>query len=197
MMASSSALGRRADRQLGAVVEQDPELVNVVDGLAGRSANACRRSCCRSCRRDCSGCASRDRGRTSGDAARPRLRSVSRMTPGCTRAMRFSKSISRMRFMYFVKSSTTATLQLWPARLVPAPRARIGAPNDRHDGDRRANVVFVSWNDDADGNLAVVRGVGRVQARGCRDRSAPRRGRLAEARDRARRPVRTCRWVCA
>src|SRR5258707_9174237 len=30
--------------------------------------------------------------------------------------------------MYFVKSSTTATLQLCPARLVPAPRGKIGAP---------------------------------------------------------------------
>src|SRR5688572_24956465 len=61
-----------------------------------------------------------------------RARSVSRITPGCTRAIRCSTSISRIRFMYLVKSSTTATLQLWPARLVPEPRARIGAPNDRH-----------------------------------------------------------------
>src|SRR5258707_1282961 len=30
--------------------------------------------------------------------------------------------------MYFVKSSTTATLQLCPARLVPAPRGKFGAP---------------------------------------------------------------------
>ena len=34
--------------------------------------------------------------------------------------------------MYFVKSSTTATLQHWPARLVPAPRGSTGAPNCRH-----------------------------------------------------------------
>ena len=34
--------------------------------------------------------------------------------------------------MYFVKSSTTATLQHWPARLVPAPRGSTGASNARH-----------------------------------------------------------------
>src|SRR5205814_8785290 len=51
-----------------------------------------------------------------------RLLSVSSTTPGCTRANRLSASSSRMAFMHLVKSSTTATLQHWPARLVPAPR---------------------------------------------------------------------------
>ena len=34
--------------------------------------------------------------------------------------------------MYFEKSRTTATLQHWPARLVPPPRESTGAPNSRH-----------------------------------------------------------------
>ena len=34
--------------------------------------------------------------------------------------------------MRLVKSSTTATLQHWPARLVPAPLGSSGAPNFRH-----------------------------------------------------------------
>ena len=39
---------------------------------------------------------------------------------------------SRIWFIYFVKSNTTATLQHWPAKLVPAPRARTGAPYFLH-----------------------------------------------------------------
>ena len=50
-------------------------------------------------------------------------RSVSSTMPGSTRAERASRSISSTRFMYFEKSITTATLQHWPARLVPPPRA--------------------------------------------------------------------------
>ena len=60
--------------------------------------------------------------------ASARLLSESRTTPGSTRANRRSGSISRIRFMYFVKSSTTATLQHWPARLVPAPLGSTGTP---------------------------------------------------------------------
>ena len=33
--------------------------------------------------------------------------------------------------MYFEKSRMTATLQHWPARLVPAPRDSTGAPYSR------------------------------------------------------------------
>ncbi len=33
--------------------------------------------------------------------------------------------------MYLEKSSTTALLQHWPARLVPPPRPRMGAPCSR------------------------------------------------------------------
>ena len=65
--------------------------------------------------------------------------------------------------MYFVKSSTTATLQLWPARLVPEPRASIGALERSAHGDRGAHVFFVAWHDNANGYLPVVRGVGGVQ----------------------------------
>ncbi len=65
--------------------------------------------------------------------------------------------------MYFVKSNTTATLQHWPARLVPPPRDSIGAPCSRHTAHRRDDIVFVAGNDDADGHLAVVGAVGRVE----------------------------------
>ena len=61
------------------------------------------------------------------------------------------------------KSSTTATLQHWPARTVPPPRVRTGAPCSRHDRDRRDDVVDGRGNDDADRHLAVVGGVGRVE----------------------------------
>ena len=63
--------GRRADRQLGAVVEQNRRARARCRRSCRRSASACRTSCCRSCRRGCSGCASTDPGRTSADAARP------------------------------------------------------------------------------------------------------------------------------
>ena len=67
----------------------------------------------------------------SGPNVRPwpsaAARSASRTTPGSTRAVRASGSISTMRARYFEQSSTTATLQHWPARLVPPPRGRIGA----------------------------------------------------------------------
>ena len=65
--------------------------------------------------------------------------------------------------MYFVKSKTTATLQHWPARLVPAPRGSTGAPNWRQAATRRDDVVGVARDDEADRNLAVVGGVGGVE----------------------------------
>ena len=45
--------------------------------------------------------------------------------------------------MYLVKSSTTATLQHWPARLVPAPRGSTGAPKLRQAATA-ATTSFVS-----------------------------------------------------
>src|SRR5882762_578451 len=88
-----------------------------------------------------------------------RLRKASRTTPGCTRANFCAVSISRMRFMYFVKSSTTATLQHWPARLVPAPRGSTGAPNLRH----AATVATTSWSSRGTTNPMVIWRVCGVQ----------------------------------
>ena len=79
------------------------------------------------------------------------------------RESRWTGSISRIRFMYFVKSSTTATLQHWPARLVPAPRGRTGAPYCAARRHRRDHIVGVARDDEADRNLAVVGAVGRVE----------------------------------
>ena len=67
------------------------------------------------------------------------------------------------RCRYFEKSMTTATLQHWPARLVPPPR----------DEDRRAviaadatvadHVVDRARDHHADRELAVVRAVGGIE----------------------------------
>ena len=74
-----------------------------------------------------------------------------------------SGSSSTMRFRYFDMSRTTATLQHWPARLVPAPRGRMGAP-----ASRQARMVATTSSQrprdhHADRHLPVVRGVGRVE----------------------------------
>jgi hypothetical protein len=45
---------------------------------------------------------------------------------------RRSPSIERIRWRYFIVSMTTATLQHWPARLVPAPRESTGTSWRRH-----------------------------------------------------------------
>src|ERR1051325_3962505 len=58
-------------------------------------------------------------------AARRRSSST---TPGSTRAVFATGSIASTRFRYFEKSSTTATLQHCPQRLVPPPRGSTGAP---------------------------------------------------------------------
>ena len=65
--------------------------------------------------------------------------------------------------MYFVKSSTTATLQHCPARLVPAPRGSTGAPYLPARRHGRDHVVGVARHDEADRHLAVVRAVGGVE----------------------------------
>src|SRR5579862_3583209 len=59
---------------------------------------------------------------------RARLRSSSHTVPGSTRAQRSRVFTSSTPCMYFDQSSTMATLQHWPARLVPPPRDRTGAP---------------------------------------------------------------------
>ena len=77
-------------------------------------------------------------------------------------------------------SITTATLQHWPARLVPPPRDRMGAPNR---GTRRSSPAHRlcgagSRPPSAPGGSSSHRW---RKARGCRDRSGPRRrpGRAA------------------
>ena len=45
--------------------------------------------------------------------------------------------------MYLEKSITTATLQHWPARLVPVPRPVIGAPSFRHISTAR--TTSATW----------------------------------------------------
>ena len=57
-----------------------------------------------------------------------RVQHDSRLDAGATAAL---GSSSMTECMYFEKSMTTATLQHCPARLVPPPRERIGAPNSR------------------------------------------------------------------
>src|SRR5262249_49142374 len=56
------------------------------------------------------------------------LRRSSRTQPGWTVPSLPSGSMRRTWCMYLEKSITTATLQHWPARLVPQPRPRTGAP---------------------------------------------------------------------
>src|SRR5208283_5056357 len=71
----------------------------------------------------------------SGPNVRPylpaALRRSSRTQPGRTRAILRTASISRISLTYLLQSSTIAVLQHCPARLVPAPRERMGAPNSR------------------------------------------------------------------
>ena len=101
-------------------------------------------------------------------------RSSSQTVPGSTRAQRSARFISSTPCMYFDQSMTTATLQHWPARLVPPPRESTGAPNSPAGGDRLHHVFLRLGNDDADRHLAVVRGVDRIHAPCCRRRSGPR-----------------------
>jgi hypothetical protein len=68
-----------------------------------------------------------------------------------------------MPFMYLEKSRMTAALQPWPASEVPAPRERMGASNWRQMGDGGDDVGFVARDDEADGDVAVVGGVGGVE----------------------------------
>ena len=78
------------------------------------------------------------------------------------------------RCRYFEKSITTATLQHWPARLVPPPRERTGASCARQSSIVVDDVVDRPRDDDADRHLAVVRAVGGVQrARARSKRTSP------------------------
>ena len=68
-----------------------------------------------------------------------------------------------MRFRYFEQSNTTATLQHWPARLVPPPRARMGAPKPAAGCDGRHHVVNRFGHDNADRHLTIVGAIGGVE----------------------------------
>lgn len=59
----------------------------------------------------------------------------------------------------------TAALQPWPAREVPAPREK-GRVEASAEGDGGDDVGFVEREDYADGDVAVVGGVGGVEGFG-------------------------------
>ena len=58
---------------------------------------------------------------------------------------------------------TTAALQDWPHKLVPAPRESTGAPVMTAQFDRFYDLLRRAGEDNANRNLAVIRGVGRVE----------------------------------
>ncbi len=129
------------------------------------SAHARRRSCCRSCRRNSSDCAWQDRGPRSADCCSLHGRGRA------TRRRRFPAErapsarcvfTSSTPCMYFDQSITMATLQHWPARLVPPPRDSTGAPNFRAGSNRLHHILFRLRNHDADWYLAIVGGVHRI-----------------------------------
>ena len=176
MMDVELCLRRRADGQLGAVVEQNPQLVDVVDGLAGeqrvRAAGVVADHAAER--------AAAVRRRIGTERQVVRLGAAAQRIEHDARAARAQCAspglISRIRFMYFVKSSTTATLQHCPARLVPGAAREHRRAETSGTPPRGAHIVFdVARHDEADGNLAVVRCVASRTARGCRDRSGPRR----------------------
>jgi hypothetical protein len=68
-----------------------------------------------------------------------------------------------MAFMYFEKSRMTAALHACPASEVPAPRVRMGALCLRQRATVAMTSCFVAWDDEADGDVAIVRGVGGVE----------------------------------
>ena len=108
----------------------------------------------------------------AGSGAKVRLnfsassRTRSSTMPGWTLTVRLTVSIASMPFMYLEKSRMTAKLQPWPAREVPAPRVRMGASKRRQSGDGVDYVLFIVRDDDADGDVAVVGGVGGVEGVG-------------------------------
>ena len=85
------------------------------------------------------------------------------MQPGSTRAVRASGSMSMTWCRWREKSMQTATLQPWPARLVPPPRATIGASCSRQMRTASTTSSPDARIDDADRHLAIVGGIGRVE----------------------------------
>ena len=97
-----------------------------------------------------------------------------------------SGSSARSRFMYFEKSSTTATLQALARQAGAA-----AAPEDRHVAfaasiDRGLDIRRVLRDDDADRDMAIDRQIGRVERAARRCRTAPRRQSCIRAQRRGR-----------
>ena len=167
---SRHALAATADAHPLAVVGRTSSSCDLVGDARPRpvelrhAASGRRTSCCRSSRRACSGRASTGRARRSGRASRLALAQVvedaARLDPRELAGRGRSRG-SRLR--YFEQSITTATLQHWPARLVPPPRERIGAPCSRQTATVATTSSTSRGIDDADRHLAVVRAVGRVE----------------------------------
>ena len=84
--------------------------------------------------------------------------------PGWTWTVRVMGSTGPILFMYFEKSRMTAALQPWPASEVPAPRERMGALRWRQISTVAMTSCFVEGNDEADGDVAVVGGVGGIES---------------------------------
>ena len=98
----------------------------------GRSrAPASRRRCCRSSRRSCSGCGSTGRGRTAGPRAAASFCRPACTTPGCTSAVRASRSSSSTWLRCRLVSTTIPAPTALPAMEVPAPRIVSGTPDSR------------------------------------------------------------------
>ena len=73
-----------------------------------------------------------------------------------------SVSTSRTPCIYFDQSMTTATLQHWPAKLVPPAARKKRRAKSPASSDRPHYVFFRCWNDNADRDLPVVGSVDGV-----------------------------------
>ena len=123
----------------------------------------------------------------SGPKVRPCCSAASRRssstTPGCdARAAAPRVELEDAGACTCEKSITTATLQHWPARLVPPPRGedrRAVAAADRDRRDRRRRRRAGRRRRSAPGGSSRRRW---RRGRGCRRRSAPRRARRPQRR---------------
>ena len=81
-------------------------------------------------------------GPNSRPAALAARRSDIMIAPGSTSAVAASRSIAT-RVRWREQSITTASLQVWPARLVPPPRMTIAAPCSRHSATAAITASMV------------------------------------------------------